>query len=187
MIGAARNKGNLKSNNRGKGSVNINSGHLMGNGKMQVPKNVKFTGATEGMQGNIFDCGHKNDVYRVSETRKFLATYVGSNMDNGEDIKYEIENLVPFKFPKSDGEGSTGSKTLPTNTEEDLSLYVKKKMYDRKEDFRKNKAKTFSIIVGQSTDNLRARLEAAAGWQKAKDDHDIIWLLQEIDELRGSM
>ncbi len=109
------------------------------------------------------------------KTTKEIAKYVGRTYS--AEAQTAVETLVLPTF------------VYPNDPEDDASFTEKRKWQKRvdstvmKEDqFDEDIKKVFSLIWGQCTDYLRAKLEAKDGYEEMKTDYNTIELLKNIKD-----
>ena len=110
-------------------------------------------------------------------TIKHLANHAGSTMEEGGDIRRLIEDLVMPSFPVpplADG---------ASKQEEKMWDYDYKEYKVRTARLRKNCENLFSIILGQCTPAMRAKLESQEAWKKMKEEYNTIDLLKALRDI----
>ena len=120
---------------------------------MSTPKS-NFKGDTEGLEGHIYDVGVSNQAELFTNTTKKVLSYAGRSYSEAQDIRIALETIseISIKAPKKETTGDDTINTLILNKEVDA--YIK-----RKHAYRQNKAYMFSVILGQCTDAMKAKLE----------------------------
>jgi hypothetical protein len=135
----------------------------------------KFQGRNEDLKGRVFDCvdGKQADQYAV--TMKEIAEYIGSNYVYGADIRWSLEHEAPFVVPKP---------TKPADSTDAISVRIFEKEVDeyvkRKAKHTENSRKLFSLILGQCTEYLRAKLKALPGMKEDFNFFNLIKALKGI-------
>ena len=146
-----------------------------GTGKKQrrSPYNERFKGATEALEGNVFDCGY-SQTEQYNKTVKAIAEYVGIMYKNGTDVRISIEQIERVNIPISEEPGNaTSLQTRIWQKEVDEAV--------RRRTILKQNLKTlFSLMWGQCTAAMRAKVESLGGYDDIKAKADGIGLLQGI-------
>ena len=150
----------------------------------------KFEGRCEDLKGHIFDCSDAKHTDLFSTTLKEITDYVGRECKYGGDTRQAIENRtakVPVKFdpPK---EPDRVNATDPTSRfksttegkiwEKEIDEHVKRKII-----YKENLRTLYSLVWGQCTDYMRAKLESLSNYEKLKTDCDSLGLLSAIQEV----
>jgi Reverse transcriptase (RNA-dependent DNA polymerase)/Zinc knuckle len=159
------------------GSNQAFSGQQRRGGKF-FPKPAKFEGRCEVLKGYIFDCTDSRDADTFSNTTKEIAIHVGSKYDYGADISIAVENLeLPTLVEPAD---------LPQGANE-----TKKRMWEKRVDgfikretmLEENVKTLYSLVWGQCTENLRAKIESVKEYDRMSKARDGIMLLKTIKSI----
>ena len=112
---------------------------------------------------------------------KEIAEYVGRKYDHGGDIRATLENKKRYEPAKPKDPPDGASVTEKRIWEKEVDEYVKQKTK-----LTENMKKAFSLIHGQCTEYLRAKLEALPNWTVIKQDYDVLALIKAIQGLTYS-
>jgi hypothetical protein len=143
---------------------------------VHTPKETKFEGRVESLNGYIFDCSyHQSDEY--TKTIKEIAEYVGRTYKYGNDAKLAIEYLrTPvFQIPADPAE--TASRSEQKIWEKEIDEYVK-----RKSVYNENMKSAYSVVWGQCSNAMRAKLESRDTHENIALAGDVIGLLRNIKD-----
>jgi hypothetical protein len=129
------------------------------------------------MKGHVFNCteGKQGDQYTV--TVKEIAEYVGSNYSYGADIRWTLEHEALFvvKRPKK-----------PDDMDEIDTMIFKKEVDEyvkRREKHGENCRTLFSLIMGQCSDYLKAKLGSLPIYLDIKESFDVLCLIKSIKQI----
>ena len=168
--GGGRNRGGR---NRGGGG---NSGQVMSNAK-------SFTGDIDDLKGHIYDCVSPTDSDRYLKTTTKIQEYIGRKFDFGELLSPRLDNpalgIPILAAPDTDFMADPAN---PTQVEtmiltEHVKLHIK-----QTSSLVENNKKLFSVIKGQCTDVMIARLEASPTWAMIKDNRNGLSLLALVKQ-----
>ncbi len=137
---------------------------------------LKFEGRCEDLRGHIYDCvvgGQMADQYAL--TTKEVAEYVGSKYEYGGDIRGAIEKGELPTIAKPRDPPTKTTKTDQRIWEKQVDQYVK-----RSGILEENVRKAYSLIYGQCTEALRAKLEAHPDFKAASTAYNALDLLGAI-------
>ena len=151
------NKKSIKSEAPEKSFNRRNRGNFRRKGN-QKPSSIisrsKFKGDTEDLDGHIFDVGAQNQAEMFGVTLKKLASYAGRKYTEAQDIRQAIETLKEVVVPKP---------VKLTGGDEDINKIILTREADafikRKTVYCQNTSSMFSVVLGQCTDPLKAKLE----------------------------
>ena len=161
--GAGRSKGRKSSTNRKQNSGN------------KTKTVTKFIGRTADLKDHVYDFGTAKQEESFTKTTKEIAEYVGRSFPMGGEMKAAIESLrVPTIQPPVDPPAGA-TKTETRIWEERIKLHVKKELT-----LEENVKKLYSLVWGQCSDALRAKLEGMNTHLTIKSQSDGIGLIQEI-------
>jgi hypothetical protein len=142
---------------------------------------AKFEGRCVDLKGYIYDCADSKQADLFTKTTKEIAEYVGRTYKYGSDTRVFIENL-----------GMTGISSIPlpadvpsTATKTETRIWEKKvDEYVRKiSQIEENMKTLYSLVWGQCSDVIRARIEALDNYQDMTNQSDSIKLLKSIKSL----
>jgi hypothetical protein len=135
----------------------------------------KFQGRNEDLKGHVFDCADDKQADQYAVTMKDIAEYIGSNYAYGADIHWSLEHEAVFVLPKP---------TKPADDADAIDVRIFEKQVDeyvkRKAKHTDNSRKLFSLILGQCTEYLRAKLKALTEYLGMKEDFNVFHLIKAI-------
>jgi hypothetical protein len=126
----------------------------------------------------IYDCSDSRQADIFTKTTKEIAEYVGRTYRYGSDARLAIENLGRPNLSLPTDPSDTATKTETRIGEKDVDEYVKKKTY-----LEENIKTMYSLVWGQCTDVIRARIEALDTYDVMSSKGDSITLLKSIKAL----
>jgi len=139
-----------------------------------TPKAPRFTGRCDDLDGYIYDVSSPRQAADTfTKTTREVAEYVGQTYKYGADAQLAIEKLAPPIIAEPDDPEENASGTINRIWEKDVNKYVK-----RKNMLSENLKTAYSLVYGQCTDALRAKLEAQPG--HSAEASDVIALLKSI-------
>ena len=144
-------RGNSRRNNNSRNNNNNNS-----NRRVAVPV-AAFTGEVKALDGCYFDSSssYRADTYETSI--KALSAYAVREYTYGTDIRHVINKLAkPTLKPPEDPGTSETDKAI---WKEEVSRYVK-----RKGKLEENIGSLYSLVTGQCTDAMKAKLSGLASY-----------------------
>jgi hypothetical protein len=139
------------------------------------PRDTKFTGRCDELKGEVYDCSSHSQVDGYTKTTKEIAEYVGRTYS--AHVRTSVETLVLPTFTYPDDPAANASQTDKRKWQKKVDSMVAKE--DR---FEEDLKKVFSLIWGQCTEYLRAKLEAKEGYEQMKTDYNTIELLKSIKD-----
>lgn len=146
------------------------------------PNSVMFKGANEELVGNIFDYGGQGHRDTFTKTMRAIINCVGQKYDNPRDIQQALETLrIPVLDLPMPPEGYDEGKATKTE-----ALLFEKKLQRhilREEALNDNLSKAFSLVIGQCTENLKAKLESLTVWPSLKVNKNAIALLEVMKNI----
>ena len=136
-----------------------------------------FKGETETLHGAIYDVGVLNQSELFTTTTTKIAGFAGCTCRESKDISLAIEELKDPTFtpPKKFNVDPALDDLLLKN---EVDIFVK-----RKSTYRQNQATMFSVVLGQCTEALKAKLEADNNYETISQSRDVIKLLLLIREI----
>ena len=135
----------------------------------------KFEGRCIDLKGHIYDCRGNVQVDQFTKTTWEITNYVGTKYKNGADTQQAIENEVLPTIVMPADPGSNASATEKRIWEKQVDGYVK-----RLEQLDDNIKMLYSLVWGQCTDAMQARVRALAGYATATMNKDGLALLAMI-------
>ncbi len=146
--------------------------------KKPIVQQAKFEGKCAELKGCIYDCTDSKQADVFTKTTKEIANYVGTTYKYGNDIKLAVSTLTVPTFPEpvDPPDGATKSKIEIWKTK--ISDFCKRESH-----LEENLKTLYSLIWGQCTDLIRARIEALDEHQRMFTEGDSIGLLVAIKKL----
>jgi hypothetical protein len=124
----------------------------------------KFEGRCDDLKGFTFDCTDSRQTAGYNTSIKELAEYVGRTYTYGGDIRWTVENKKMFNVPCPKDVAADDGATDKRIWERRVDEYVK-----RKHKLAANWENVFSLILGQCSEYMRAKLEGLDSYEKMKD------------------
>jgi hypothetical protein len=133
---------------------------------------------TLNLKGVKFDYGSANSGGTLTENLRHVAEHMATTCTNGGDIQFTIEEgeKKDVPAPQAYTSGDDAMKAMV------LSKRVSAWVF-RVEKLEGNMERAFTVILGQSTPYLRAKLEALVTWDAMRKGHDLMGLLKELKTL----
>ena len=139
----------------------------------------KFEGRCDSLKGFTFDCSDGRQADKYVTTMRKVAEFVGRTYAYGGDIRTTIENEQIYIVPRpKDIKGKGASDMDRRILDKQVDEYVKR---DAK--LKENCSGVFSLLLGQCTDHMRAKLEALDEYEEMKRDFDLVKLIKSIKGL----
>jgi hypothetical protein len=123
--------------------------------------------------GEICDCSACNQVDGCTKTTKEVAEHVGRTCSSDARTAAETLILPTFDYPSDPVTGASETEKRKWTKRVDT-------MVCREDRFDEDLKKVCSLIWGQCTELLRAKLQAKDGCDQMKAEHDTIELLKSI-------
>jgi hypothetical protein len=139
------------------------------------PTEAKFTGRCDELKGEVYDCSEYSQVDGYTKTTREIAEYVGRTYSANARTSVETLVLPTFDYPNDPPEGATETDKVRWKKKIDT-------MVTKEERFEEDLKKVYSLIWGQCTEFLRAKLEAKDGYARMKEHYDTIDLLKSIKD-----
>ena len=135
-----------------------------------------FNGATENLTGNILDISY-NQIEMYNATIKIIGEHVGITYKNGADVRSSIEQLEELNIEiDKDLANATALQTRIWTKEVDNTV--------RRIDILTQNLKTlYSLVWGQCSPPMKAKIESLEGFEETKLDADGIALLIGIKNI----
>jgi hypothetical protein len=156
------------------------------NKKKDKDKNTTtvFKGNNAKLNGNVFQLAEEGrKANQFSLTLKALSDYAYIEFDHPKDIASLFkETCEKPTIEEPPDEPPANPTNAAKRVGQNHRLYIKWKYecdeyYVRETDLETNMGKLFTIILQQSSQAVKMKLEATAGYNKAYDMHDCHWLL----------
>ena len=148
-----------------------------------------FKGKVEKMGGNVFQLaeeGRKGNQF--TQTLEALKNYVAIEMDHAKDLAPLLESpsraatlTEPSDLPPTGADGIN-------RVTRDHRLYIAWKFEcesynSRAVALEANQLKLFTVILMQCSQSVKLKLEATAGYEKAKAGSDCLWVLTTLKNI----
>lgn len=144
-----------------------------------VVSGARFDGNCPDLLGYIFDCKGMGQADQFAKSKKKLANYVGRTYKQGTDTKLAVEQLsIPTVLIPGDIDQTNASASEKRIWEKQIDQYVK-----RLDQLEENIRTLYSIVWGQCTDALIAKVEATTDYAAASLDNNGIELLKIIKSI----
>jgi hypothetical protein len=143
--------------------------------KKPIIQQTKFEGKCVELKGFIYDC---SDSKQATKTTKEVAEYVGRTYKYGSDVRLAIDNLEQKPIPLPSDPPATATRTKTKVWELEVTEYVRRKSH-----LDENLKTLYSLIWGQCTDVIQARIEALDKHNDMSNNGDSIALLKAIKAL----
>jgi hypothetical protein len=140
-----------------------------------APSETKFTGRCDELKGEIYDCSEYSKVDGYTKTTKEIAEYVGRIYSADARTSVKTLSLPTFDYPSDPAENATDTDKRKWQKRVD-SMVVKE---DR---FEEDLKKVYSLVWGQCTEYLRAKIEAKDSYEEMKAAYNTIELLKSIKD-----
>jgi hypothetical protein len=121
----------------------------------------KFEGRCDGLKGFTFDCTDSLQTTGFNTSIKELAKYVGRTYTYGGDIRWTVENEKMFPVPCPKDVAADAGATINRIWERRVDEYVK-----RENKLAANCETVSSLILGQCSEYMRAKLEGLDSYEK---------------------
>jgi hypothetical protein len=142
-----------------------------------VPKEPRFEGRCDELKGFIYVCADSRQADGYTKTTNEIAEYVGRTYIHGADVRIVIESLEPAQWttPADHGVGAGPTEMLIWTTEVKAFVLRKANLFE-------NLRSAYSLIWGQCTEVLRAKLKARSDYSALSQAYDTIALLKAIKD-----
>lgn len=146
----------------------------------RVDNTGTFKGQHKELAGYIYTYDSATRASQYEKTTERIADWLKSELGFPMDIWRCVANLkepnIYTWIPKT--------PTVPDNTDDTLikALFneeVKEYMM-RKRTYNNNKSKAYTVILGQCTEALKAKMKGQDNWDNIHDEHDVVMLLKSI-------
>jgi hypothetical protein len=146
--------------------------------KKPVVQQPKFEGKCAALKDFIYDCSDSKQADVFAKTTKEISEYVGRTYRYGNDIRRAIESLARPTLTQPVDLPDDATKTENKIWDEEVKEHVKRKRY-----LEENLCTLYSLIWGQCTEVIRARIEAINGYDAVSAQGNSIELLKAIKAL----
>jgi hypothetical protein len=140
-----------------------------------------FRGRNEGLKGHVFECTDGRQGEQFTVTMKEIAEYVGSNYSYWADILWTVEHEALFVVTRPKEPDTT---TTPMD-EVDTRIFKKEadEYMKRQEKNSENRRTLFSLMLGQCSDYLKAKLSSLPIYSDIKESFDAPCLIKAIKQI----
>ena len=155
-----------------------NKGRMRGK---KTSKEQTFRGETPGMAGHVFQAfGEMNDKRQFNKTVEALGRYINKKMDFSEDMKSLYVNLKNpiLTEPKIITEAEAQSPIKLLLQQEDV-----KESRERSQALKNNLRDVYSVIWGQCSNTMQAKLKQVKGFETNNNMNDCEWLLKKVKNI----
>ena len=123
----------------------------------------------------MYDVGTSTNSEIFTITTEKVAAYAGRTCKEAQGIRVAIEKVEDVIIPKSvkDTVGDAGINERILNR--DIEAYVK-----RRATYRQKKSSMYSVVIGQCTDAMKAKLKGMSTHSETDEKSDVIELLKLI-------
>jgi hypothetical protein len=174
-----RTGGGNRGANAGRGGGNNRRGYYP---RATTPKQAKFEGACAELKGSTFDCTGYDQADVYVKTKEQLEIYVGANYSHGGTMANAIDKLAAPTVSEPPPPANYGTDQV--NAAEKFKWEMQmKEIYRTQEDIKRLVQKLYSLVLGQCTDALVARVEAHSKYTTASVARDGIELLSIIKSI----
>ena len=125
------------------------------------------------MHGFTYDVNTSKQSELFTLTTKKVANFAGRTCKEAKDISVAIEELQDptFTLPVRQNTGDSDVDKLLLTQE--MQIYFKRVSL-----YRQNRETIYSVILGQCTDTMKAKLESEATFKNISQDRDMVELLK---------
>jgi hypothetical protein len=166
--------GNRRGNRAGRGHTGQPA-----TGSTTAARKFTFKGDTEELNGNVFECyEEQNDRRQYAKSLQALEAYSRKSMDGAADLSSLFED-TPTKPTLVEPE----NLSVTDSASEVKKLIFKEKVrrfVQRIDLMDSNVATLYSVIWGQCSDDMKARVKTHDEYKRATKENDCVWLLGQI-------
>jgi hypothetical protein len=137
----------------------------------------RFEGRCDSLKGYTFDCpnGRPSDQYNI--TMKKIAEYVEREYTYGGDIRWTVKNEKRFTVPKPEDSDETSASSA---TEQRIWERCTEEYIKRDDILTENCETVYSLVMGQCTESMTAKLEGLEEYNSIQSNVDVIKLIKAI-------
>ena len=155
-------------------------------GRNQAPATI-FNGDNPEV-GAVIGIRAENSKNSFKNFQEKLARYVMSEYEYGRDIVAVVKTVDDFNIeekepsepgPTTDASGAAVPVSTSSTTWRRYEMEYKE-FLSRARQFEENKAKLYSLVLGQCTHALRAELKGLEEYEDQDSDFNCVWLLQQV-------
>jgi hypothetical protein len=141
-------------------------------------KATRFEGRCEHLTGHIYDCGDNRQVDMYTKTTREIGDYVGRTYKYGGDARIVVQTLALPTIELPEDPKDDASKTTLKLWDKAIDEYVRRKSY-----LEENIKTMYSLVWGQCSDAIRAKLETKADHINIEATSNAIGLLKNIKDV----
>jgi len=131
------------------------------------------------MNGHVFQChGETTDKKQFLKTVQMLADHVNKTFDYPQDVISMCKppySLQAISLPREPTEAEMQVASKRFIWESEMKMYMNRKLKQES-----NRLALFSVIWGQCSPLMQAKLESLTMYQERRDGTDCRWLINEI-------
>ena len=146
--------------------------------KKRTPTNPPFEGKCDALKGFIYDCSDNKQADQFVSTTLEIATYVGSNFKHGGDVRLALTNLQIPQIPHPEDPPPNATASMRKIWENQCAAWSK-----REETYISNMQQIYSLIWGQCTETMQAKLEGLVNYESINNASDALTLLREMKKI----
>ena len=146
----------------------------------------KFKGKTKDLEGSVFDALRYNQADEYIKTKNEIIEYVSKTFEYGTDIKKALMTGVKPKITLPDAPkryNSSGDEDPDGRMNETERFVWEEKVktcLKREERLNVNLCKTYDLVWGQCSDNMREKIKSLKNFSTIELNQDVLQLLEEI-------
>jgi Zinc knuckle len=139
-------------------------------------KTTKFEGRCNELAGHVYDYARvRQAADQYTKTTREICEYVGRTYKHGADTKIALEMLAMPTFCEPENPLADATQTRVRIWEKEVNEYVKRGIL-----LSENLKTAYSLIYGQCSEAMRAKLESRPNHQAMEASADAIALLENI-------
>jgi hypothetical protein len=161
------------------------------NGQFQKKPNTKTVGKIEDMNGHVFEYSHNTTQF--TNTCEKLERYCTKPYKYGNDLRYMVRHMKDKQLEKPIAPVTIKGTSEMDPTDKLIWTQEVNNFVKRKVAYETDKANLATIIWGQSSEALQAKLRTLPDFEEKFENDDSLWLLSQIRaivykfESQGSM
>jgi hypothetical protein len=148
-------------------------------GQQQAPRvdKPKFEGLCEGLKGHIYDCNSPKHVEHFKKMTEVITEYINHEYNHGSYLCAAIvkEEDKPMQPKKPADLTSMATKTDKEIWKQEVAIFIKTKAM-----IESHVCSLFSLVLGQCTDAMKAKLEALDNWDTMVTEMNGLDLLLQV-------
>ena len=153
--------------------------------RQPAQRTPKYTGDTDDLKGHIYDIGYNQSDQYTTTTRE-IAHHVGRTYKHGADVKRSIDELTQLSLQVPTDpvhpDPSNPSAVVKRIWEREVDTYAR-----RKDILEHNLRTLYSLIWGQCSLPLKAKLESRNEFQHILNSMDSLALLRLIRSINFAL